>query len=279
MNLPAPLTGPGAQDANQHKALALAADRHAITPAQRDRIEDAMRSQMLPRSIRTPEQAVTILKMGEELGMGMMQSFRSIHVIQGTPTLSASLMLGVVMRHVPSFDYQVLERSATRCHLRGRRSPAHSWIEIEYTMEDARIAGDAQKKGNNYTRIPKDMLFARCAGRLARMIAPDTLSGLYATEEVQSEGWDPDAEPDYIEPLEASAEAAPVDADFVEKEPSLIDRILAEADRDALRQTLIEKGMDAPTKTDATKYLESLAPEDLQAFADSTIPPKQETTG
>lgn len=290
MTLPQSLTGPAATKANETRALAVAADRHAITPAQRDRIQDAMNSGMLPYTIKSPEQAVTIAKMGQELGMGMMQSFRSIHIIQGTPTMSANLMLGVCFRHVPTFDYKVIARTETRCALQGRRSPAHSWVDVEYTMADADRAGDTKKKGNNYARIPKDMLFARCAARLARMICPDTLSGLYDPSEVMSDSWmsaaiEADDQGPMIEPpeppLETGADEQIVEAAFQPRElptagqDELIDDILKNIDREVLRATLIAAGSPAPTMADAKRFLRDLTQEDLAAFSAKHIPPPE----
>lgn len=217
MKLPDSATGPKAKPASDAKALTLALDRHAVPSEMRARIAEALKSRMLPKSIQTPEQAVVIALKGRELGLPMMQAFSSIHVIQGVPTLSASLMLGVVFRHLPGFDYQVVERSAQRCRLRGRRSPQHSWIESTYTMAEAKQSGDASKA--NYAKIPADMLYARAAARLARMVAPDMLAGLYDPNEILGgdvDATDPGEEPAEVVPVEPPPETPAIDADFEE---------------------------------------------------------------
>ena len=52
-------------------------------------------SRLLPRAISTPEAAVTVIMAGRELGLTAMQSLRSIHIIEGKPTMSADLMVAL----------------------------------------------------------------------------------------------------------------------------------------------------------------------------------------
>lgn len=205
--LPDAVTGPGSKAATLTRSM----DRYAVPPEMREAIASALKSGMLPSSIRTPEQAVVVALKARELGLPMMQGFASIHVIQGVPTLSASLLLGIAYKRLPGFDLQVVERSGKRCVLRARRSPQHSVVEVSYTWDEAVTAGLTGK--DNWKKNPAAMLFARAAGALCRIVAPDTFMGLYTPEEVES-GAVLDAEPieavaPYVPPQEVVAEVVP----------------------------------------------------------------------
>src|SRR3990167_4806674 len=53
-------------------------------------------SGFLPTSIKGPAQAVAIMTMARELGIGMWAGFAGINIIQGKPTISAQLMLALI---------------------------------------------------------------------------------------------------------------------------------------------------------------------------------------
>lgn len=199
--LPPAKTGPASIEAGRQRAFS----RHAVPAEMREMIAAARKSGFLPASIKTDEQAIVAAMKGRELGLPPMQSFSAIHVIQGVPTLSASLMLGVAFKRLPGFDYAPVKWDATVCHLRGRRSAQHSFIDAVYTMEDATKAGLIGK--DNWRKNPKAMLFARACGVLCRAVAPDTFMGLYTPEEMDG-GAPPDAEPvEPVQPVDLPAEA------------------------------------------------------------------------
>lgn len=201
LSLPASKTGPASVEATRERAFA----RHAVPADLRETIAVARKSGLLPSYIKTDEQAIVAALKGRELGLPPLQAFSAIHVIQGVPTLSASLMLGIAFRRLPGFDYQIVERGAKRCCLRGRRSPQHSTVEVSYTWEEAERAGLTSK--DNWRKNPAAMLFARATGVLCRAIAPDTFTGLYAPEEIEV-GGPADAEPlEPVQPVEVPAEA------------------------------------------------------------------------
>ena len=64
------------------------------------------------------------------------------------------------------------------CLRRFARNQAGFW-----TIEMARTAGLVKEK-SNWVKIPTDMLVARAQSRLARMVYPDLLAGLYTPDEL-----------------------------------------------------------------------------------------------
>ena len=86
-----------------------------------------------PRCADRPEAVLAALMSGAERGLGPMESLRSIHVIEGKPTLSAEAMRALVL--AAGHDIEIVESTATKAHRRRpprrhrhhrRRSPGRS---------------------------------------------------------------------------------------------------------------------------------------------------------
>ena len=139
-------------------------------------------SRLLPRGIATPEAAFALIVTGRELGLSAMQALRSIHIVEGKPTLSADLMVALVKRSEACLFFRLVESSAERAiyeaHRRGEPSPTR----LAFTIEEARAAGVATKE--NWRRYPAAMLRARCAAALARAVFPDLVLGVYDPDEL-----------------------------------------------------------------------------------------------
>ena len=93
-------------------------------------------SGMLPRAIQRPEQALAILITGRELGLSAMQALRSIHIVEGRPTLAADLLVALVKRRTDICEYfSMIELSSTVCTFetkrRGEPNPTRlTWTKI-----------------------------------------------------------------------------------------------------------------------------------------------------
>ena len=135
----------------------------------------------LPTERRKRSVLSTVL-LGRELGMPAMAALRSVHVIDGKHSLSADLMVALVLKsgkaeyfqtgRVDRLRYAPLRQSA-RAHPRAQR--------LSYTIEQATQAGLTR---GNWQKIPKQMLRARAKSELARLEYPDLLAGLYTPEEL-----------------------------------------------------------------------------------------------
>jgi hypothetical protein len=83
----------------------------------------------------------------------------------------------------------VLKSTDTECVMKGhRRDEPDRVVEIHFTYEDATRAGltNPDRNGNPSTwmKYPAQLCYARCASRLARILAPDELAGMYTPEEL-----------------------------------------------------------------------------------------------
>jgi len=154
-------------------------------------------SKKLPTHIKNVEDAFTIAKMGKELGFATMQAFHYIIPIQGKLSLSAKAT-GALLRK-GGVKY-VTEEDGVYVYPEGRLQPASTTEKpldrrttikfirdgleekCSFTWKDAELQGLTTK--DNWKRMPKEMLYARCLAKGANRIGSDLLLGLYTIEEL-----------------------------------------------------------------------------------------------
>ena len=148
-------------------------------------------SQFLPNSIRTPQQAATIVLKGRELGIPAMQSFSHIHVIEGKPSCSAELQLALLARGGVTWTWlkDGTEADGYQAIIEFHR-PGYKPAQGKFTQADAMKAKKKTKDGFRpmwetftWQQYPANMLRARAISNGARMIAPDLLAGMSYTPE------------------------------------------------------------------------------------------------
>ncbi len=143
-------------------------------------------SGLLPRGVQRPEAAFAIIAAGRELGLTAMQSLRSIHIIEGKPTLSADLVAALCKSRPDICQYFRLVESTdkvARYETLRRGEPCPT--PMSFTWEDATRAGVTGK--DNWKKYPAAMLRARCITALARAVYPDLAMGVYDPDEVTPE--------------------------------------------------------------------------------------------
>lgn len=134
--------------------------------------------------VKRPEEAAVILLTGRELGLSPMQSLRGIYVVNGTPVLSADLLVAVVRRSGLCGSWRVVESTPERCTITTTRVGETEPSTRTWTMADAKRAGVVGKP--IWAQYPAQMLRHRCAADLAREVYPDVVLGLYTPEEMDN---------------------------------------------------------------------------------------------
>lgn len=135
------------------------------------------------QAAKTPAQALAIALAGRELGLSPFRALSTMHIVEGRPTMSASLMVGLALSRFPDCTWEIVEHSAKRCAILAGR-PGREPVEFEFTWEDAERAGLTGRK--NWRSYPKAMLLARCQTQAARAVFPDVLAGVSDPEELAS---------------------------------------------------------------------------------------------
>ena len=157
-------------------------------------------SKTLPSHVKTVEQAFMITQMGKELGFAPVQSMHYLIPIQGKLSLSAKAT-GALLRKggvkfytkedgvfvypdgsvdsiAPKPDgTKPIDRRTTIVFVRDEMEESCS-----FTWKDAEGQGLTTK--DNWKRMPREMLYARCIAKGANRIGADLLLGLYTAEEM-----------------------------------------------------------------------------------------------
>lgn len=129
----------------------------------------------------TTSAVLSTIMAGREIGLQAMASLRAFHIIEGRPTLSAGIIQAMVIKSEQCEYFRCTERTNERATFETKRRD-NPPMALTFTLEDAKMAG-VVKQGSGWTKNPADMLVARAATKLARLVYPDICSGLYAPEE------------------------------------------------------------------------------------------------
>lgn len=167
---------------------------------QREFLSTLIDSGKLPGHVKSVEDAFTIAQMGKELGFPVMQSFHYIIPIQGKLSLSAKALNALLRRGGVKF---ITEEDGVFVYKDGSTTTYKSDDEnnkpvdirttivfyrdgleerCSFTWKEASDMGITGK--DNWKKMPKQMLYARCLSKGANRIGSDLTLGLYSTEEL-----------------------------------------------------------------------------------------------
>lgn len=140
------------------------------------------------KKFKSEAEIFTILAKARELGLKMTIALDNYHVIEGKPSASADLVRALAEKD-PSFEYLYpREMSATKAVWVGKRKNLPEPVVYTYTIEEARAAGlvrsDNYGKPGNWDKRPQDMLVKTAGSKLARLLWPAAVMGLYCFEEL-----------------------------------------------------------------------------------------------
>jgi 5'-3' exonuclease len=133
----------------------------------------------------TPQAVLATVLAGRELGLPAMSSLRGFHIIEGKPQMSAGMIQSLVLKSGKATYFRCSERTPLRATFVTKRGDDPEMV-LTYTIEEGRAAfvgDDAKWAKSGWGRNPADMLVARASSKLARLVYPDVVSGLYAPEE------------------------------------------------------------------------------------------------
>lgn len=130
-------------------------------------------------------EATAAILAGLEVGLQPMASLRSFDIIQGQAAPRAATLRAIVQAQ--GHEVELVESTATRCKMRGRRRGASGWQEVLWTIDRARDLGVTGK--SNWKSQPQAMLVARATSEICRLVASDAILGIgYSVEEIADDG-------------------------------------------------------------------------------------------
>jgi hypothetical protein len=179
----------------------------------REVAKDLFDGGMVVKGLRSPAAVLTVMLKAHELGIPPVQGLSHIHIIEGKPTLSAELMLALILRAFPAALRGYPQLDDHGCVIELAR-PGGVTQRFGFSMADAAKAGLSRKQvWGNY---PRAMCRSRAISEAARSMFPDVLMGCsYTPEElgasvgVNSEGHVEVIDAEVIAPRETSVEPGP----------------------------------------------------------------------
>jgi len=141
-------------------------------------------SGLLPKRFNNPESVVVAGIYGKGLGLDFMTSANEVYIVNGAPSCSSKIMLGVVRHREPQCQIKILEQTDQVCKISIQRKHDNDPQAFQYTIEEAAKANLMHK--DNWKKHPVDMLTARCMTRAFRSTCMDLLGGFgYTPEELE----------------------------------------------------------------------------------------------
>nr|WP_237330725.1 recombinase RecT [Streptomyces sp. BA2] len=172
--------------------------------------ESLAQTPLLPDAYRKqPASVLWAMEYGRALGLDVVTTITTIHVIKGKPCQSADLMLG----RARAAGHRVrIKSERTRCEVRIQRhdDPDDETV-IEWTLDDAVTAGlctlrderpysrDKNNQPQPWERFPRAMLRARSIAESVRIACPEVLHGAIYTPEELGEVVDQEGNPAVVE--------------------------------------------------------------------------------
>ena len=166
------------------EAAAVMADAHMLAKA-------ICNTQMIPQHFKgKPDECAAAMLYGASLGLDPMQAVKGIYVVHGSAALYARTMASIVLRD--QHELWTVESTNEAVTVAGRRRGTDRVEQSTWTYERAQLAGYTSNA--KYKTDPQAMLYAKAVSEVCRKIAPDSLAGVYAVEELQLEKVRPGAD-------------------------------------------------------------------------------------
>ncbi len=129
-------------------------------------------------------QAIVKVLAGQELGLGPIAAMTGIYIVKGKITLSANIIAAII-KNSNKYDYRVIELDAKHCKVEFSQGDDTIGLS-EFTMEDAKLAGLLNTKGDTWQKFPRNMLFARAMSNGAKWFCADVFAGtpVYTPDEL-----------------------------------------------------------------------------------------------
>jgi hypothetical protein len=139
-------------------------------------------TEFVPKPLRgRPGAILAAILYGRSLGLDGMVALREVNVIDGTPSLSATAVLGRIRAAGHSVQ---IEQGTDHCIAHGVRADNGDEHTASFSLEDAKTANLLGK--DNWRKYPRAMLRSRAVTELARALFSDVFAGMavYAPEEL-----------------------------------------------------------------------------------------------
>lgn len=123
---------------------------------------------------------LNIMLTARDLGISPMKAINGgFYIVNGKISMSTTLMIDRIRNSGHSIS--ILEWTKDKCVIVGKRKDTGDTCKLEYTLEDAQVAGLLNSP--TWKKHPKSMLSARAHSMLARVLFPDVVGNAYSEDE------------------------------------------------------------------------------------------------
>lgn len=139
-------------------------------------------SALIPGVLRgKPADVMIILMKGRELGLSPLQAMAEVYVVEGRPSASAKLKVGLCLQRRDVCEYfRLVESSPKHARYETKRAGSDP-VTLTWTLEQANRAGLLGRA--TWKAYGETMLRHRCASALADAVYPDLVQGLVTDDE------------------------------------------------------------------------------------------------
>ena len=132
---------------------------------------------------------MNIFLTARDLGISPMKALNGgFYLVKGKISMSTALMTDRIRKE--GHSVKVVEWTREKCVIIGIRKDNGDSVKVEFTMEDAKLAG--LDSGEGWRKYPKAMLYNRAMSMLARVLFPDVVGNCYSEdegEEINRNAW------------------------------------------------------------------------------------------
>jgi 5'-3' exonuclease len=151
------------------------------------------------------EAIFAVVLRGRSLGIDAVTSLANFHVIEGKPTMHASLIVGLVLKSGLAEYFELVESTEEKATWATKRKGGRREVLMSFSVSDALNAGlmvgtpenargKSSGKPSNWDKYRRTMLRWRAATELARAVYPDITTGIYTPDEISDGMHDPEIE-------------------------------------------------------------------------------------
>jgi len=123
---------------------------------------------------------LNLMMSAKSLGVDPLKAINGgFYIVKGKVIMSTALMSDRIRK--AGHSIKIVEWSTDKCTIIGIRKDNGDSVKVEYTMDDARLAGLSESP--TWKKFPKNMLYNRAMSTLARVLYSDILGSAYSEDE------------------------------------------------------------------------------------------------
>jgi len=171
---------------------------------------------------------LNLMLSANDLGISPLKALNGgFYIVNGKVCMSTAMMADRIRKEGHSIKITAMTKD--KCIITATRKDNGDSLNLEYTMEDASLAG--LNNSPTWKKYPKNMLYNRCMSQVARILFPDVVGNSYSEEErFDIQGVSPEKRPLEDADAEMVIETPVVEEKLTEEQMAKLDFMLLDLD-------------------------------------------------